>query len=92
MDSGMVMGWETISLEAKMSRKLEAMREDILYKIFLYLYKAYNALDREICLGILEGYGVGSQARCLLHTYWYHRTIVDHAGGYYRTPFKGHRG
>ena len=30
--------------------------------IFLELHKAYDALDRDICLEILEGYSVGPQA------------------------------
>ena len=38
--------------------------------IFLDLTKAYDALDRSRCLGILEGYGVGPGARRLLRNYW----------------------
>ena len=46
------------------------MREEVLYVIFLDLTKAYDALDRSRCLGILEGYGVGPGARRLLRNYW----------------------
>ena len=60
--------------------------------IFMDLYKAYNASDREICLGMLDGYGVGPQELRLLHTYWYQLTIVACTGGYCDAPFKGHRG
>ena len=45
------------------------MREEVLYVIFLDLTKAYDALDRSRCLGILEGYGVGPGARILLQNY-----------------------
>ena len=38
---------------------LAALREEILYRIFLDLHKAYHALDRSRCLEILGGYGVG---------------------------------
>ena len=38
------------------------MREEFLYMIFLYIHKVYEALDRDRCLEILEGYGRGSQA------------------------------
>ena len=52
-------GTGTSTLEAKPLQQLAAMREEILYVIFLDLYKACGALDRDICLEILEGYGVG---------------------------------
>ena len=68
------------------------MRNDVLYVIFLDLIKAYDALDRSRCLEILEGYGVGPNARRLLTTYWRRLTMVARAGGYYGTEFKGERG
>ena len=59
--------------------------------IFLDLHKAYDALDRSICLEILEGYGVGPGARRLLQTYWRRLKMVARAGGYYGTAFQGAR-
>ena len=64
----------------------------VLYVIFLYLTKAYDALDRSRCLGILEGYGVGPGARRLLQNYWRRLTMAAREGGYYGTAFKGARG
>ena len=52
-------GTGTATLEAKWLQQLAAMREEVLYVIFLDLIKAYNALDRSRSLEILEGYGVG---------------------------------
>ena len=49
----------TATLEAKLLPQLEALRDEVLYVIFLYLHKAYYALDTSRCLEILEGYGVG---------------------------------
>ena len=49
----------TATLEAKLLQKLAALREEVLYVIFLDLHKAYDALDRSRCLDILEVYGVG---------------------------------
>ena len=60
--------------------------------IFLDLHKAYDALDSSRCLEILEGYGVGTQARKLLQTCWHRLTMVVRAWGYYRTAFRGERG
>ena len=68
------------------------MREEVLYVIFLDLTKAYDALDRSRCLGILEGYGVVPGARRLLQNYWRRLTMVVRAGGYYEKAFKGARG
>ena len=50
-------GTGTATLEAKLIQQLAAMREEVLYVIFMDLTKAYDALDRSRCLGILEGYG-----------------------------------
>ena len=38
-----------------------AMRDAVLYNIFLDLQKAYNSLERDHSLNILEGYDVGPQ-------------------------------
>ena len=85
-------GTGTATLEAKILQKLAALREEVLYVIFLDLHKAYDALDRSRCLEILEGYGIGTQSRTLLKTYWHHLTMVERAGGYYGEAFKGERG
>ena len=45
----------TATLEAKQLQQLAAMREEVVYVIFLDLTKAYGALDRSRCLDILEG-------------------------------------
>ena len=85
-------GTGTATLEAKLLQQLAAMREEVLYVIFLDLTKLYDALDRSGCLEILEGYGVGPSARRLLTTYWRRLTMVARAGGYYGKAFKGERG
>ena len=59
-------GTSTTTLEVKLLQEVEALREAVLHVIFLDLHKAYYALDRSRCLGILEGYGVGPRALCLL--------------------------
>ena len=71
----------TATLESKLLQQLAAMRNNVLYVIFLDLTKAYDALDRSRCLKILEGYGVGPNARRLLKNYWRRLTMVARLGG-----------
>ena len=61
-------GTGTATLEAKLLQQLAALRDKVLYVIFLDLTNAYDALDRSRCLDILEGYGVGPNARRILTT------------------------
>ena len=74
-------GTGTATLEAKLFQQLAAMREEVLYVIFLDLTKSYDALDRPRCLDILEGYGVGPSSRRLLQNYWRRLTMAARAGG-----------
>ena len=60
--------------------------------IFLDLYKAYDTLDRDRFLEILEGYGVVNQACQILQMYWGRMRKVARAGGYYGSAFQGFRG
>ena len=85
-------GTGTSTLEAKLLQQLAAMREEVLYVIFMDLTNAYAALERYRILEILEWYGVGPRARRLLRTHGGKSTMVARGGGYYRTGFKGARG
>ena len=82
-----VRGTGTATLEAKLLQQLAAMREEVLYVIFLDLHKAYDALDKSRSLDILEGYGFGPRARRLLRAYWEKSTMVARAGGILRDWF-----
>ena len=62
------MGTECI--EVKLLQQLSHMVHKTLYFIFLDLQKAYNTVDREQLLEILEGYGVGPNVLDLLKLYW----------------------
>ena len=65
------------------------MSEKFIYEIFLDLHKAYDALEQEICLYILAGYGVVTWVLRLLITYCEQLTMVEMTGRYHRPPFKG---
>ena len=45
----------TATFEVKLRQQLAALREEVMYMIFLELQKAYNALNKYRCLEILEG-------------------------------------
>ena len=59
-------GKGTTSLEANILQHLAEMCEEFLYEILLYICKAYNVMDRERCLDILERYSIGPSTIQLL--------------------------
>ena len=85
-------GTVTATLKAKLLQQLEALREKVLYVIFLDLHKWHDTLDRSKCLKILEGYSVVPQAFHILWTYCIRLSMVAKAGGHYWAEFKGSRG
>ena len=52
----------------------------------------YEALDRDRCLVIFEGYRVGSWDHHILRHYWYRLNMVDFTGGYYGVLLQDFRG
>ncbi len=53
------LGPGTAILEAKLAKQLAHLEQEPFYGVFLDLKKAFGAMDRERCLLILEGYGMG---------------------------------
>ena len=47
------------AMEANLAQQLDFIEQEALYEIFIDLRKANDAMERERCLEILEGYGVG---------------------------------
>ena len=80
------------TLEADLLQQLIAMRETVLRAIFLDMRRAYYALDRERCIYILEGYGVGPRTICILRTYWDRLQMAENVGGRYGSDFQIHSG
>ena len=48
---------------------MKVMREEVLYELFMGLWKVYDALELESCMDILVAYGVGPQTELLLYIY-----------------------
>ena len=53
--------------------------------------KAYNDLDRDHCIDILVGYGVGPRTLNILRTYWVRLQMTAKAGGHYKPVLQIHR-
>jgi hypothetical protein len=77
------MGMGTAVLEAKLAQQLAHLKQEPFYRVFLDLKKAFNAMDRERCLLILEGYGMGLNMVRLICTFWRHATMVCYVSGNY---------
>ncbi len=85
-------GTGTAILEAKLAQQLAHLKQEPFYRVFLDLKKAFNSMDRERCLLILEGYGTGPNMVRLIHNFWRDATMFCHVSGNYGVPFHAGRG
>ena len=58
-----------------------------LFQVFLGVQKAYDSLDRDWCMEILRGYGMGPNIAQLLENYWKWQRIVPKLGKCLRIAF-----
>ena len=70
-------GTGNVSLEAKMLQQLKEMSEEILYELFLNLWKAYDALYRDRYLDILVWYKIGLRKERVVWIYWVNLLLLD---------------
>ena len=73
-------GTGTAIIEAKLIQQLATLHQVPLFQIFLDLWKAYDTLDHECMLEILEGYGVGPRILGLLRAFWAWQVVVTRQG------------
>ena len=78
----------TATTKVKLTQQLVYLEQHLLFGIFIDLKNAYDAMDREQCLDLLEAYGVGPKLLWLLQHFWDEAGIVYRAGGCYDKPFK----
>jgi hypothetical protein len=68
-------------LEAKLAQQLAHLEQEPFCGVFLDLKKAFNAMDRESCLLILEGYGAGPNMICRIRNFWQDAIMVCRTPG-----------
>jgi hypothetical protein len=85
-------GTGTAVIEAKLSQQLAHIKQTPFYGVFIDLKKAFDAMDWERCLLLLEGHGAGPNMRRLIRHFWDKATNVCRASGNYGAPFKAGRG
>ena len=83
------MRWMKVLLISKVDGDFRGhMEQEPLFEAFIDLRKAYDAMDREICMDILVGYGVGPNMLRLIKHFWDTALLVCRAVGYYGGPFQ----
>ncbi len=85
-------GTVTAIIKAKLAQQLSYLELRPFYGVFLDLRKAFNAMDREQCPMVLEGYGAGPRMIRLIPGFWRNAIMVCRAAGNYGTAFKAGRG
>jgi hypothetical protein len=81
-------GTGTVVIEAKLTQKLAHIEQAPFYGGFIDLKKAFDAMDQERRLFILEGHGVDQSMRRLICHFWDEATKICCASGNYSMPFK----
>ncbi len=85
-------GTETTIIEAKLAQQLSYLELKPFYRVFLDLRKAFDAMDREQCIMVLEGYGAGPRMIRSIRGFWRDAIMVCRVAGNYGMAFKASRG
>jgi hypothetical protein len=85
-------GTGTATIEAKLLMQLAARTNKPLHMIFMDLKKAYDTLDRDRTMKILEGYGVGANVRRIIREIWNGDTMVTKQSGFSENLFAQQEG
>ena len=77
----------TAGIEAKLVQQLTHLEQVPIYRVFFNLRKAFNAMDMERYILILEVFGVRPRMIRLIQNFWQDAVLICRASGKYRTPF-----
>jgi hypothetical protein len=81
-------GVGTAVIDVKLTQQLDHIEQAPFNGVFVDLKKAFDAMDWEQCLLILERHGMGSNMCRLIHHFWDEATNVGQASRNYGMPFK----
>jgi hypothetical protein len=82
----------TAIIKAKLAQQLSYLELQPFYEVFLNLRKAFDVMDQEQCLLILEGYSAGPWMIRIIQCFWRNAIMVCRAAGNYGKAFKASRG
>jgi len=85
-------GCSTACMEAKLQMQHMYCIGQPLYQIFIDMSKAYDGLDRDRTLQLLQDYGVGENILRILQNFWVTHTIIPQQKECYGEPFPAVRG
>jgi hypothetical protein len=77
----------TATIEAKLAQHLSYLKLEPFYNVFLDLWKAFDAMDQERCIMLLEGYDTRPRMIRLICGYWHDAIMVCRAAGNYGRAF-----
>ena len=76
-------GCGTATMEAKLAQQFAYLEQQAFYGVFLDLKKAYDAMDRERCIELPKGYGVGPRMMAMIMYFWDHAMMACRANKNY---------
>jgi len=80
-------GTNTATVEAKLIQQLAAIAGEALFECFIDLRRAFDSVDHEESLTILEDRGAGPNLIRLLHRFWEQQVIACRQGGFHGPLF-----
>ena len=78
--------------EAKIKMQMAACSSETVYQVYIDLRKAYDSIDRNRVLRILEEYGVGPNVRRYIKSIWDSQIFLLRQAGFYSDPLDVERG
>lgn len=85
-------GTSTAMLEVKLLMDHGTFTDNTVYQVLIDLKKAYDSVDRQRVLEIMEKYGVGIWMRWIMENFWTNKRMELHQGRCYGeilTPTQG---